>query len=285
MFTLLIQSWGVKRFAAVLAWSEIMINSTSIIDKSTPSIANVNISDSRYSVRLARSSSEIESALRLRFEVFKCELSSGDIEPGSSRLEFDAYDFKCDHLIVVDNASDKTVGTYRLNSIESAINSRGFYSYNEFCIEDLPEDVLRNGIEIGRACIDQTHRNTKVLFLLWKGLANYLKQAGKQYFFGCCSIFSDDVSTGAQAYRKLLNDGCLHENLWIKPRQNAISLDSEAIDDRTVVELPNLFNMYLRMGTKVCGPPIIDREFGTIDFFVVFDVENMNEKYRKLFFS
>jgi putative hemolysin len=39
----------------------------------------------------------------------------------------------------------------------------------------------------------------------------------------------------------------------------------------------------LRIGAKVCGPPMIDREFGTIDFFVVFDSERLNEKYRRMF--
>ena len=261
------------------------MNSDLVIEGLTRTIADVDISDSRYSVRLARSSKEIESALGLRFEVFKCELSNEGVGPDSSRLEFDAYDFKCDHLIVVENISGKTVGTYRLNSIESAITSRGFYSYEEFCIEDLSDDVLRNGIEIGSACIAKEHRNTKVLFLLWKGLASYLKQAGKQFFFGCCSIFSDDVLVGEKAYRKLLDDDCLHPDLWIRPRQNAIYLDSEISENEGPVELPNLFNMYLRMGAKVCGPPMIDREFGTIDFFVVFDVQTMNEKYRKMFFS
>jgi putative hemolysin len=39
------------------------------------------------------------------------------------------------------------------------------------------------------------------------------------------------------------------------------------------------------MGAKVCGPPIIDREFGTIDFFVVCDTHQVSEKYRRMFFS
>lgn len=51
------------------------------------------------------------------------------------------------------------------------------------------------------------------------------------------------------------------------------------------VELPKLFSTYLRIGAKVCSQPILDREFGTIDFFVIFDSLKMNEKYRKMFFA
>ena len=41
--------------------------------------------------------------------------------------------------------------------------------------------------------------------------------------------------------------------------------------------------MYLRLGAKVCGPPMVDGDFGTIDFFVVFDVQTMSDRYRRMF--
>jgi putative hemolysin len=248
------------------------------------SLIDLEIVESRYSVRLAQTQREVESALRLRFDVFKRELSAVDIGPATSGLEFDAYDFKCDHLIVVETDTGRTIGTYRLNSIETAVSARGFYSYGEFSIEDLPFEILESGIELGRACVAREHRNSKVLFLLWKGLAAYLRAAGKRYFFGCCSIFSRDASVGAQAYRQLYNGGHVHDSMFIAPKVHAISCPND-VECAADVELPNLFQMYLRMGAKVCGPPMLDREFGTIDFFVVFDVENLNDKYRAMFFG
>lgn len=243
------------------------------------------ISDGRYMLRLARTPIEVETALRLRFEVFNVELGHVEVSADSPRLEFDAYDLKCRHLIVVENSTNKTVGTYRLNSIESAGSTSGFYSYNEFSIEDLPHEALWNGIEIGRACIAPEHRNTKVLFLLWKGLANYLMQSDKRFFFGCCSIFTRDAFVGERAYRQLVDGGHFHETLRVEPRKNGLYYSQNAPDVGDTVELPSLFNMYLRIGAKVCGPPMIDRDFGTIDFFVVFDATKANEKYRKMFFN
>lgn len=249
--------------------------------KSEPKL---EISDGRYCVRLAETPSEVETALRLRFDVFNIELANRESEPGSSGLEFDNYDFKCRHLIVVEKATGKTVGTYRLNTIESAVSSRGFYSYSEFSIEDLPSDILENGIEIGRACISAEHRNTKVLLLLWKGLAKYLTLSGKRYFFGCCSVFSQDESVGKSVYQNLARNGNLHPELWVTPRNNTVSLlDCDDTDES--IALPNLFNMYLRIGSKVCSPPMIDRDFGTIDYFVVFDLKDVTPKYKKLLFD
>lgn len=239
------------------------------------------IVEGRYEVRLAKNASEMASAFRLRHKVFSLEIGGETVAATRSGLEFDAYDFRCRHLIVIDRDTGATVGTYRLNTIETAGTTSGFYSANEFTIENLPEDVLRNGIEIGRACIAKEHRNTKVLFLLWKALLAYLKHSGKSYFFGCCSIFTQDAETGRLVFNQLWRDGHFHECFSVVPKHGA--LPPAEIADPERVKLPALFNMYLRIGAKVCGPPMIDRKFCTIDFFVVFDVTKMNEKYRRMF--
>ncbi|HZB43782.1 MAG TPA: hypothetical protein VE360_00990, partial [Pyrinomonadaceae bacterium] len=49
--------------------------------------------------------------------------------------------------------------------------------------------------------------------------------------------------------------------------------------------LPRLFQTYLRFGAKVCGPPAIDRQFKTVDFFVLFDAQGMTQHTRQLFFG
>jgi putative hemolysin len=243
---------------------------------------SLRIRDCSYTARIANSQSEVESALRLRYKVFNLELgnSAGSFDDG--QFDFDTFDLRCRHLIVVSNETGETVGTYRLNSIETAHTSRGFYSANEFTIEDLPSDVLNNGIEIGRACIAREHRSTRVLFLLWRALLGYLEKSRKRYFFGCCSVFTDDPAVGRRAYRQLARDGQIHDRFSVFPCNNGISLLEED-DDVDDVELPPLFNMYLKLGARVCGPPVIDRAFGTIDFFVVFDVRSMTEKYRRMF--
>ena len=239
-------------------------------------------SDGRYDARLAEGAAEVESALRLRHRVFNVELGG---RPEVDDLEQDAFDLVCRHLIVVDRTTGETVGTYRLNSIETAVDANGFYSHSEFSVEDLPNEVLARGVEVGRACIAAEHRNTKVLYLLWKALARFMQQTNKRYIFGCCSIFSRDPLVGERAFHQLAKAGHFHERFRVEPRRNALYLGPVEEIEREPVELPSLFNMYLRIGSKVCGPPIIDEDFGTIDFFVVFDRETMTEKCRKTFFD
>jgi putative hemolysin len=228
----------------------------------------------RFSVRLAHGQQDVESALQLRSRVFNDELKTS-----SRKSDIDRYDTTSDHLIACDQTG-ATVGTYRLNTIETAGSLKDLYSAGEFTLEDIPDDILQNGVEIGRACIARECRNTKVLFLLWAGLLKYLETKGKRYFFGCCSIFTLDEGRGAAAYRKLVDDGHLHPEVRVEPRTNPVDLSASC---DLPVEMPPLFNMYLRLGAKVCGPPMIDREFGSIDFFVLLDIRDVGEKYRRMF--
>ena len=240
------------------------------------------ICEGGYEVRIAADASSVEAALRLRHRVFNVELGG---LPATDALEYDGFDERSSHLVVIELATGKTVGTYRLNSIETAADERGFYSYGEFSIEDLPYSVLEGGVEVGLACIAAEHRNTKVLYLLWKGLARYMQITERRFLFGCCSIFTHDPLVGERAFHQLAAGGHFHEQLRVEPRRNALYLGPVDEIEREPVVLPGLFNMYLRIGAKVCGPPMIDAEFGTIDFFVVFDRETMTDKCRRMFFS
>jgi len=252
----------------------------------TTSVKINEVSDNRYSARLVKTPDELKAVLRLRFDVFRRELSDkGDIDTGP-QIDFDKYDLYCEHLIVTDRKTGEAVGTYRLNTIESAKNAAGFYAYNEFSIEDLPDEVLSRSIELGRACIAKEHRNSRVLFMLWKGLANYLKVTGKRYLFGCCSIFTQDGKVAANVLNYLEKNGHVHKRISVEPREDRACVPKDFVpDDSEEIDLPALVNIYLRIGAKICGKPAIDREFETIDYFVIFDLETINKKYLKMFFG
>lgn len=243
------------------------------------------IVDGRYITRFAQTPEEIDAALHLRFEVFNLELNEGlDVSFIAERDE-DEFDATCHHLIVIDRLTNKVVGTYRVRTLEAAKTAFGFYSAGEFTLEDLPLRILTESMEIGRACIAREHRNFRVLFLLWKGLAMYSAFKRKRFFFGCCSLPTQDCAEGRRALRQLVRDGHFHPALCVSPRED-FACDTEDIlaDINEEIKLPKLFDTYLRIGAKVCGGPAIDREFKTIDFFVIIDTENISEKYYGMFF-
>jgi putative hemolysin len=87
--------------------------------------------------------------------------------------------------------------------------------------------------------------------------------------------------------QRLVADGFLHETLRVAPREDYICRPEDFLseDAGEKVKLPKLFETYLRIGARVCGEPVIDRQFKTIDFFVIVDVKNIPDKYFRMFFG
>ena len=247
-------------------------------------IPRIKIADGKYEVRLAETTEEIDAALKLRFEVFNLELEEGldsSFQTGRDRDEFDAT---CHHLIATDKSNGKVIGTYRLRTIDMAAGAEGFYSFAEFDLNQLPAPVLNQSVELGRACIAQSHRNRQVLFLLWRALALYVATERKRFLFGCCSLTSQEQWEGDQLLKQLKDGGYLHQTLFVpvQPAYECRADDSEELG-LGQVKVPRLFSTYLGIGARVCSPPAIDRRFKTIDFLVIFDIEEMDSRARKLF--
>ena len=246
----------------------------------------IEIASGKYVVTLAQTTEEIDAALKLRFEVFNLELGEGLDSSFQTGRDGDQFDATCSHLIVTDQTNGNVVGTYRLRTIEMAESVEGFYSAGEFDLNYLPQGVLNQALELGRACIAQRHRNRQVLFLLWKGLAQYVRARRKRFLFGCCSLTSQEPDEGNQLLGQLMRGGHMHPTLLVPPQAGyECQTDCSSSGRSGEVKIPQLFRTYLSIGAKVCSPPAIDRLFKTIDFLVLFDVEAMDSSTRKLFFA
>jgi putative hemolysin len=65
-----------------------------------------------------------------------------------------------------------------------------------------------------------------------------------------------------------------------KPDYVCLSVKSPG---ETVPTMPPLMNMYFRYGAKICSYPAIDREFGTIDYLMVMDIDKIQAEVREQF--
>jgi len=232
-----------------------------------------------YLARMASSESDRLAAFRLRFLVFNLELNEGLEASYTTGHDTDQFDRNCDHLIVEHVNTGKIVGTYRLQTGAMAAANLGFYSGREF--EFSPYERLGNSvIELGRACVDRDHRSTDVLYLLWRGIAQYAMSHGGRYLIGCSSLTSQDPAHGTAVYESM------REHL-APPQLRTIPLLSFAMPsisrDNASEKIPKLLRAYLAVGAKICGPPAIDREFKTIDFLTLMDLETLHPRVRARF--
>lgn len=241
------------------------------------------LSDQRgdYVLDYARNVSDLDEVFCLRYRVFNVEMSEGLDAAHAYQRDFDTYDPGCHHIIVRHVPSQKIIGTYRVQTLTMA-GDQGFYSYHEFGLDALPSALLHDAVEVGRACIDAQHRNGRVLVMLWRGVTQYLAFNRMRYLFGCCSINSQNPAEGYAVLHWLHNHGYLHPSLQVEtqPAYACVYRPEEFQDVK--VNIPTLMNLYLQYDVKVLGGPAIDREFKTIDYFVLFDSEFISEKMRKL---
>lgn len=233
--------------------------------------------EGRYAARFARTAEEVEAVLRLRYRVFNVELGEGLAESVLTGRDRDRFDDHCHHLLVEDVRSGSVVGTYRLQTDAMAERGHGLYTDQEYDLGAWRGSVLEHAVEIGRACIDREHRHGLVLLMLWRGLYAYAKHHGKRYFFGCCSITSQDAAEGIRVHEYLRRKGHVHGDLYVPARTGwecrAAGAPEEGWEG---VKLPKLFRTYLRYGARVCSEPALDREFGTIDYLALLDMRTLD---------
>ena len=231
---------------------------------------HVRHQESAYVTRMANCSGDVRAAQALRFEVFNLELDEGLVTSYENGLDADPFDAVCDHLLVCDASNGDVVGTYRMQTGIRAARSLGYYSAREFDFLPL-ENMRAHLLELGRACIHSNHRNFAVINALWKGIATYARKNGTRFLIGCSSLTSQDESVGAAAYARLAK--YLAPTAWrTTPLPSfACAMDTASAD---VPHIPRLLSAYLALGAAICGPPAIDREFRTIDFLTLLDLDS-----------
>ncbi len=228
---------------------------------------------------LKGASPEMEPVLRLRYRVFNLEMNEGLLKSHLSGKDEDRFDCYCDHLVIYESASGEPVGTYRLQTLEMADKNIGFYSATEFDFSRFPEQYLKEGVEIGRACVAKEHRNIKVLFLLWKGLMKYLEMKGKRFLFGCTSLMEQDPLKGWRVFDYLCTHGFIHPDIFVCAQTDfSCGEYSEVPRPPEKAAIPRLLRAYLNLGARICSEPALDRAFGTIDFLTLLDIHDLDDK-------
>jgi L-ornithine Nalpha-acyltransferase len=236
-----------------------------------------------FEVKIASEPGEIEAAQRLRFQVFNLELNKGLKSSYDRGLDADEFDPFCDHLIVRDLKSGDVVGTYRLLRGSQARQHIGFYSEKEF---DLSRIKQLDGelLEVGRACARKDFRDRALIPLMWEAIFDQARKYQVRYLFGCGSIYTTDVAEVSSMFSLLKNNYYTPDMLRVCPvekcRFEGLMKRGEGADEPAMFQkLPSLIKGYLRIGAQIAGPPALDAEFGTADFFLLLDFASLKGGY------
>lgn len=232
------------------------------------------------SVGWARHTDEVRAAQRLRYLVFAEEMGARlpQTLPGH---DIDLFDDFCEHLLVRDTASEQVIGTYRVLTPTQAKRVGGFYSETEFDLTRLR--LLREQmVELGRSCVHPEHRHGGVILALWGALAEFMTRNRLHTMIGCASIPMHPEAGGGHAaasiWRQLSAKHLASVEFHVRPR---LPLPIEQLDSTLQVDPPALIKGYLRLGTKVLGPPAWDPDFNSADLPMMMRLADLPPRYRK----
>ncbi|NNE52497.1 MAG: GNAT family N-acetyltransferase [Sulfitobacter sp.] len=241
-----------------------------------------------FEVRLARSPEDLLAAQRLRYDVFVTELGGGgELVDHQRRLERDRFDPFFDHLLLIDTATDRIVGVYRLMRADRAAEAGGFYSAAEYDLAPL----LRSGrrlLELGRSCLHFDYRGGIGLHHLWSGLADYVAEHEIEILFGVASFHGTDADALAAPLSLLHHRHLAPPELRVRARDRAyqeMNLIPEAQLDRrgAMQQMPGLIKAYLRLGGVVGEGAFVDYAFNTTDICLILDTERLSERQARIY--
>jgi L-ornithine Nalpha-acyltransferase len=242
---------------------------------------------SDFEITISRSAEDIRAAQKLRFEVFNLEMQKGLQASYARGLDVDDFDPICDHLIVRERKSGRVVGTYRLLLGSTARKHFGFYSEHEFNLDNIKR-LDGELLELGRSCAHKDYRDRALIHLMWQSIAEYVKNHRVRYLFGCASFPTADPLEVSGSIALVKEKYYASEKFRVEPLPE---LRIEGLDenpsigdaDALFASLPSLIKGYLRVGAKLCGPPALDRQFGTTDLFLLLDILEISGDYLRRF--
>lgn len=254
--------------------------SPSLIDLGTIAAGNLE-------VFVARSSSDIEAAQALRYQIF-CEEMGAKATPEMklSLRDFDVFDDYCDHLLVVENQPSggyRVVGTYRLLRREAMQKVGRFYSESEYDITPIKRFDCPI-LEVGRSCVHPEFRNRAVMQLLWRGIGAYMNEFSIGILFGCASFqgTNPDLHRMGLSYLyhyhlappdlcpRALPERYVEMNLMPKEEVNV---------KQGFTSLPALIKGYLRLSGYIGLGAVIDHEYNTTDVSIIVKTDRVTDKY------
>jgi len=238
-------------------------------------------------VRWARHLDDVRAAQALRYQVFAQEMGARLSTPVPLH-DIDLFDDYCEHLLVVDAASNTVVGTYRVLTPTQARRVGSFYSDTEFDLTRL-RSLRERMVELGRSCVHPNHRSGAVIMALWGALADFMVRNQLDTMIGCASIpmqhqgpngWVEGGQAAAAIWHRLRQTHLASVEFHVRPRL-PLPVDDVAVDP--AIEPPALIKGYLRLGAKVLGAPAWDPDFNTADLPLMMRMADMSPRYRKHF--
>lgn len=237
--------------------------------------------NTRFYVGLATTDEELDEVFKLRYEDMILEYSSENVS--QNQRDIQPMDKYAQHIIVKDLSKDgRIVGYYRMLCSDALAEDKKFICEAEYNIDGLKacDDKV---CEFSRAVIKKEYRGGVVILLLWQFIIKYMREHNFRYLIGTASFFGTDRERYIKEISYLVNSYPIVDSYNITTRDTLPDmhlLNASDYDEKEVLRmLPPLIKAYISVGGKVSKQSFTDWAFGSVDLFVLVDLDNCNEAF------
>jgi putative hemolysin len=226
------------------------------------------------------------------------ELSFRAVGEGTGKaLDVDVFDTYYEQLFVWHKTNEEIVGAYRLGKTDDILRTfgkQGLYTHRLFKLKKSLFQKLSPALELGRSFVRPEYQRTPfALFLLWKGIGQYLlRHPQYRILFGPVSISNDYSAHSRQLMVEYLKERCYATELarLVKPRKafplkawraataspmfdNLEELSAFIAEmENSHKGVPVLLKQYVKLGARVMGFHVDEEFSNSLDSLIVVDL-------------
>ncbi len=232
----------------------------------------------KFTVKFAETENEKQAVYALRYRDMLAEYRPELAKEGG--LDITPYDEFARQIICVDNETGEVVGCYRIITSDGLPEGKSFVSEGEFDIARLKATGERIA-ELSRAVVKKEYRNSIVLMLLLRFIAQYIREEKFRFIIGEASFFGTDKNALKKELSYLAHyHGATAYDIRSLEKEQVEFLPKEALNAAEIKRnLPPLIRAYLAFGATIPNESFTDWEFGSVDVFILIDFTNYNVSY------
>lgn len=238
--------------------------------------------ENKFIVKFAETEEEKQQLYRVRYDEMIRFFHEANNVKADEEIDYTPYDDKAKAIIVIDPRNNMIVGSYRIMLSSDLGENEKFLCEEEFNLDTLKESKELIA-ELSRAFVKTEYRNSNVLLLIWKYMFNYVLAVGARYIIGDVSFTSTNPIDSKDALSFVYYNYGVDDSFKITSSQQNCSiklLEKEEIDRiKCKEQMPTLVKAYMMFGAKFSKEYYIDKDFCSLDIFVLVDSLNYNKKY------
>ncbi len=220
-------------------------------------------------MRFSFAEADIARALQLRALVFR-----GD----AARDDRDAFDARCCHVLVEDEATGDLVCCFRMLPLTGGQGLHDSYTGAHYDLRGL-EMLQGRMVELGRFCVAPSASAPDILRTAWGAMTAYVDAEGVEMLFGCSSFKGTDPVAWLDTLAVLRARHLAPEGWRPAPKSaHRVGFDDilaghEPDLQAGLEKMPPLLRTYLMMGGRVSDHAVIDPDLGTLHVFTGVEIK------------